>query len=50
MNKGKSLEEILKVLEISDSTYNRWCSQYGAMLVDEAKLLKMLEVDNKRSR
>ena len=50
MDKGKSLEEILKVLEISDSTYNSWCSQHGAMLADEAKLLKMLEVDSKCSR
>lgn len=48
LNEGKPLEEMLKTLEISDSTYHRWRSQYGGMKADEAKRLKELEVENKR--
>ena len=37
LNTGKSLEEVLKVLEVSEATLARWRSQYGGMKSEEAK-------------
>ncbi len=31
LNTGKSLEEVLKVLEVSEATLARWRSKYGGM-------------------
>ena len=28
---GKSIEEILKVLEVSEATFHRWRNQYGGI-------------------
>jgi putative transposase len=42
LNTGKSLEEVLKVLEVSEATLARWRSQYGGMKSEEAKRLKRL--------
>ncbi len=48
LNNGKSMEEVLKVLETSESTFNRGRNQYGGMKSDEAKRLKELEGENVR--
>jgi transposase-like protein len=48
LNNGKSMEEVLKVLETSESTFNRWRNQYGGMKSEEAKRLKELEGENTR--
>lgn len=48
LNNGKSMEEVLKVLETSESTFNRWRNQYGGMKSEEAKRLKELEGENVR--
>ena len=48
LNNGKSIEEVLKVLETSESTFNRWRNQYGGMKSEEAKRLKELESENAR--
>jgi transposase-like protein len=48
LNNGKSMEEVLKVLETSESTFNRWRNQYGGMKSEEAKRLKELEGENAR--
>ena len=45
---GKSIEEILKVLEVSEATFHRWRNQYGGMKSEEAKRLKDLEGENSR--
>ena len=45
---GKSIEEILKVLEVSEATFHRWRNQYGGMKSEEAKRLKDLEGENAR--
>ena len=37
LNSGKSLEEVLKMLEVSEATFNRWRNQYGGMKSAEAK-------------
>ena len=45
---GKDLTEVLRHLEIAESTWNRWRSQYGGMKVTEAKRLRELEAENAR--
>ena len=48
LNNGKSIEEVLKVMEVSEATFNRWRNQYGGMKSEEAKRLKDLEGENAR--
>ena len=48
LNSGKSMEEVLKVMEVSEATFNRWRNPYGGMKSEEAKLLKDLEGENAR--
>jgi putative transposase len=48
LTNGKSMEEVLKVLEVSEATFNRWRNQYGGMKSEEAKRLKDLEGENAR--
>jgi transposase/transposase-like protein len=48
LNEGKGLVEVLRHLEISEPTWNRWRNQYGGMKADGAKRLRELEVENGR--
>ena len=48
LNHGKSMEEVLKVMEVSEATFHRWRNQYGGMKSEEAKRLKDLEGENSR--
>jgi putative transposase len=48
LNDGKDLAEILRALEISEATWNRWRSQYGGLKASQAKRLKELEAENAR--
>jgi putative transposase len=48
VNEGQELAEVLRHLEITEATFNRWRAQYGGMKADEAKRLKTLEVENQR--
>ena len=48
LNAGKDQAAVLQALEVSDSTYLRWRSQYGGMKSEEAKRLKQLEEENRR--
>ena len=48
LNDGTDLAEVLRHLEVSESSWNRWRSQYGGMKANEAKRLKELEVENAR--
>jgi putative transposase len=48
LNEGKDLTEVLRHLEVSESSWNRWRAQYGGMKADEAKRLKELERENAR--
>lgn len=45
---GKDLAAVLQALEISQSSYDRWRSQYGGMKAEEAVRLKKLEDENRR--
>jgi putative transposase len=48
LNEGQELVEVLRQLEVSESSWNRWRAQYGGMKADEAKRLKELERENAR--
>jgi hypothetical protein len=48
LNDGKDLTEVLRALEISEATWNRWRAQYGGMKASEAKRLRELESENAR--
>src|SRR5207248_11804332 len=48
LNEGTELTEVLRHLEVSESSWNRWRAQYGGMKADEAKRLKELERENAR--
>ena len=48
LNEGKDLTEVLRRLEIAESTWNRWRNSYGGMRADAAKRLKELEFENAR--
>ena len=48
LNDGKPLVEVLRQLEISEATWNRWRNQYGGVKADRAKRLRALEVENAR--
>jgi putative transposase len=48
LNEGKDLAELLRHLEISEATWNRWRNQYGGMKTQEVKRLKELEKENAR--
>ena len=47
LNGGGDLAAVLRTLEISEATWNRW-PQYGGMKASEAKRLKDLEAENAR--
>jgi putative transposase len=48
LNDGTDLAEILRGLEISEATWNRWRSRYAGMKASEAKRLRELEAENAR--
>jgi hypothetical protein len=48
LNEGRDLTEVLRHLEITESTWNRWKTTYGGMRADAARRLKELEVENAR--
>ena len=48
LNDGKDLAEVLRRLEISEATWNRWRAQDGGMKASAAKRLKELEAENAR--
>src|ERR687898_140706 len=48
LNEGKDLTEVLRHLGVSESSWNRWRSQYGGMKANEAKRLRELEPENAR--
>ncbi len=48
LGQGKSLDEVVRHLEITESTWHRWRNQYGGMKANDAKRLKELEKENGR--
>ncbi|OQB01078.1 MAG: Transposase [Parcubacteria group bacterium ADurb.Bin216] len=47
-SEGKSLDEVVKKLEITAQTYYRWRKEYGTLQMEQAKRLKELEKENTR--
>lgn len=45
---GRELDEVCRHLEVAESTWHRWLSQYGGMKASDAKRLKELEAENVR--
>ncbi len=49
LNEGQDLTEVLRHLEVSESTWNRWRAQYIAgMKGEDMKALKELQIENAR--
>lgn len=48
LNAGKDIAVVLQTLEVSESTFERWKTQYGGMKSEEAVRLKKLEDENRR--
>jgi hypothetical protein len=48
LNEGKDLAEVLGLLEVSESSWNRWRNQCGGMKANEARRLRELESENAR--
>jgi putative transposase len=46
LGEGQSLDEVVRHLEITESTWHRWRNQYGGMKAGDAKRLKELEREN----
>lgn len=48
LNEGRALEEVLRHLEISEATWNRWAAQDGGRKADDAGHLTSLELENQK--
>jgi hypothetical protein len=48
LSEGSDLTEVLRRLEVSESSWNRWRAQFGGMKASGAKRLRELEVENGR--
>jgi putative transposase len=48
LGEGKTIDEVARHLEITESTWHRWRNQYGGMKVDDAKELRELGKENQR--
>ena len=48
LGEGKTIDEVARHLEITESTWHRWRNQYGGMKADDAKELKELRRENQR--
>jgi putative transposase len=48
LNEGQDMAEVLRQLEIAESTWNRWRSQYAGIKGEDMKRLRELERENGR--
>jgi putative transposase len=48
LGEGKTIDEVARHLEITESTWHRWRNQYGGLKVEDAKELKELRKENQR--
>jgi putative transposase len=48
IGQGKTMEEVLRVLDVTGNTYYRWRKEYGGLGLDQARRLKELETENGR--
>jgi putative transposase len=45
---GSTIPQVCKRLQVSEQTFYRWRTKYGALKEDEAQRLKALEQENSR--
>jgi putative transposase len=45
---GSTIPQVCKRLQVSEETFYRWHTKYGALKEDEAQRLKALEQENSR--
>src|SRR4029450_5959087 len=48
LNEGRDLAEVLRQLEVSESSWNRWRAEDGGMKANQPKRLRELESENAR--
>lgn len=48
VGQGRSMEEVLRELDVTGNTYYRWRKEYGGLGLDQARRLKELEQENAR--
>ena len=48
LSEGMQLPEVVKQLEVAESTWHRWVVQYGGLKANDVKRLKLLERENQR--
>ena len=48
LGEGKTLDEVARHLQVTESTWHRWRNQYGGMKADDTKRLKEVERENSR--
>ena len=48
VSQGQMVQEAVRSVGISTTTYRRWREKFGGMEIDQAKQLKVLEVENVR--
>ena len=48
LHEGKSVDDVVKALEVNRLTYYRWKKEYGGLQLEHAKRLKELEKENAR--
>jgi transposase-like protein len=48
LGEGKPIDEVVRHLEITESTWHRWRNQYGGMKANDAKELRELRRENQR--
>ena len=46
--KGLTRADVVRKLEITEQTYDRWRKEYGGLRLDQAKRLEELEKENAR--
>ena len=50
VGQGKQLGQAVKSIRVKDTTYHRWCNEYGGLKYDQVKPLKGVEPENARLR
>jgi transposase-like protein len=48
VGQGKSLQDVLREIDVTANTYYRWRKEYGGLGLDQARRLKDLEQENAR--
>lgn len=48
LHEGKSVDEVVKLLEVNRLTYYRWKKEFGGLQLEHARRLKELEKENAR--